>query len=309
MNDEGRMVKNNLWIALAVLFCKTLLVPGCNPERMETEAYLAELDQWRTERLKKLKSRNGWINLAGLYWLHAGMNTFGSDSSNTLVFPEKAPAFIGTIELRGDSVFLHSLLQPVMTDSLPVSGVRLRDDSQGKSSIMTLQSFAWNVIKRGDRFGIRLRDFENPMSDNLSHIPCFTADPAFRVKARFKAYPTPERIKVPTIMGTEEENLIAGELHFRISGKKRVLYPFKEDEGLFLVFGDLTNGEETYAAGRFLYTDAPDEDGLVILDFNRAYNPPCAFTPFATCPLPIRKNILPVHVKAGEKAVHLSPVH
>jgi uncharacterized protein (DUF1684 family) len=111
---------------------------------------------------------------------------------------------------------------------------------------------------------------------------------------------------VPTIIGVDEETLIPGELEFRIRGKKLILYPSQAEDGFFIVFGDQTNGNETYAAGRFLYTAAPDANNRVIIDFNKSYNPPCAFTPYATCPLPLRRNILPIRIEAGEKAVHLS---
>ena len=292
-----------------VLAYLVLIIAGCKQDKIDPVSYQAELEQWRAERLNKLKSRKGWLNLAGFYWLQPGMNTFGSDTSNTLVFPAKAPAFMGAMELRGDTVYLRSTAEPVWIDSIPATGMKLNDDVTGKPTIMTLHPYAWNVIKRGKRYGIRLRDYESVLLDSLISIPYFETDKRYRIVASFKSYAKPEKSKVQTIIGTEEENLIPGELHFRIFGKKQVLYPFSENGDLFLVFGDLSNGEETYPAGRFLYASAPDDHGQVILDFNKAYNPPCAFTPFATCPLPIRKNILSVRIPAGEKVVHLSSVH
>jgi len=204
---------------------------------------------------------------------------------------------------------MHSTVKPVLIDGVPASGLKLNDDAMGKPTIMTLHPYAWNVIKRGNRYGIRLRDYESSMKDRLVSIPCFVTDEGYRIVAHFKPYVKPEKSKVTTIIGTEEENLIPGELHFRLFGKKQILYPFSENGDLFLVFGDLSNGEETYPAGRFLSAGAPDDKGRVILDFNKAYNPPCVFTPFATCPLPIRKNILSVRILAGEKVVHLSSGH
>jgi hypothetical protein len=194
---------------------------------------------------------------------------------------------------------------PVRIDSLPAKNIKLKDDSSEKPDVMTLNSLAWFIIKRGDRYGIRLRDYTNPMIDSLSVIPCFEIKDQWRITADFKPYGVPEKYMVQTIIGTEEENLVPGELTFRIRGKKFMLYPFKSKDGFFIVFGDKTNGNETYPAGRFLYTAGPDDQNRVIIDFNKAYNPPCAFTPYATCPLPLRKNILPVAVEAGEKAVHL----
>jgi uncharacterized protein (DUF1684 family) len=183
--------------------------------------------------------------------------------------------------------------------------VPVRSDASMKPDIMTINSFAWHIVKRGSLYGIRLRDFDNPMIDSLTSIPCFETDEQLRVIATFKPYVEPEIQMVPTVIGTQEENRIPGELVFRIRGKKLVLFPFEAENSFFLVFGDLTNGQETYPAGRFLYTSLPDADNHVVIDFNRSYNPPCAFTPYATCPLPIRKNILPIRIEAGEKAVHL----
>jgi uncharacterized protein len=279
---------------------------GCRRQSVNPEIYRMELEKWRSERLSNLKARNGWLNLAGLFWLKTGMNTFGSDPSNTLVFPSKAPLFIGTIELRGDSVYLISTKHPVLIDSIPVSNMRLVDDASGKATQMMLYPYCWNIIKRGSCYGIRLRDLISPLADSLSTIPHFETNEKYRIEAKYIPYDKPEKYKVQTVIGTEEESLVPGELHFRLGGKKRVLYPFAEEKGLFLVFGDQSNGDETYPAGRFLYMEEPDEHGRVIIDFNKAYNPPCAFTPFATCPLPVRKNIIPVSIYAGEKVIHLS---
>jgi uncharacterized protein len=291
-------------ISLLIVFAA-----GCSHQKVNPEIYRAEIEKWHAERLINLKARNGWLNLAGLFWLQPGMNTFGSDSSNTLVFPSKAPLFIGTIELLGDSVYLRSAKHPVLIEGVPVSNMRLADDASGKPTQMKLYPYVWNIIKRGSRYGIRLRDLKSPLADSLRTIPHFETDEEYRIEAKYIPYDKPEKYMVQTVIGTEEENLVPGELHFRLAGKERVLYPFLEDKRLFLVFGDQSNGDETYPAGRFLYMEAPDEDNRVIVDFNKAYNPPCAFTPFATCPLPVRKNIIPVSIMAGEKVIHLSVSH
>jgi uncharacterized protein len=309
MMDTKKLTGKSVVFCCMAMDLLVLFTLGCSRHKLETETYRIELEKWRSGRLEDLKAANGWLNLAGLYWLNPGMNTFGSDSSSSLVFPPKAPRFIGTIELRGDSVYLRTTTQPVLIDSIPASNVILTDDAFGKPTRMMLYPFVWNVIKRGSRYGIRLRDLNSPLTRKLESIPHFEPDEHYRIVAKFKPYSTPEKLKVQTIIGTEEESLVPGELHFKLDGKSITLYPFVEDRGLFLVFGDLSNGDETYPAGRFLYMEMPREDNLVILDFNKAYNPPCAFTPFATCPLPVRKNIIPVSIKAGEKAVHLTAAH
>ena len=271
-------------------------------------AYKAEIGQWRNERLTHLKARNGWLNLAGLYWLQEGLNTFGSDTSNTIVLPATAPSFIGILELNGDSVYLRQTFLPVMIDSLPAANIRIKDDASGEPDIMSLNNYSWHIIKRGNKYGIRLRDYESALVDQLDSLPYYETDIKWRIVADYKPFEVPEKQKVQTVIGTEVENLIPGELTFRVDGKKMSLFPIASAEGLSLVFGDRTNGDETYPAGRFMDISKPDENNKVIIDFNKAYNPPCAFTPYATCQLPHRGNILPVKIEAGEKAVHLSSV-
>jgi uncharacterized protein (DUF1684 family) len=295
---------NSYFIMLLFLICGSCHRNSVPPP--DKEAYSVEIETWRANRLERLKSREGWLNLAGLYWMKEGMNTFGSDTSNTIVFPSKAPAFIGTIERSGDSVFLRSVSEPVLIDGLPAVDKKLKDDASGKPDVMMLNSMAWHIIKREKQYGIRLRDYTSPMIDSLTSIPYFEINEDLRIIAEFRPYGQPEKQLVPTIIGVDEETLIPGELEFRIRGNKLILYPSQAEDGFFIVFGDQTNGNETYAAGRFLYTAAPDANNRVIIDFNKSYNPPCAFTPYATCPLPLRRNILPVRIEAGEKAVHLS---
>jgi uncharacterized protein len=285
-----------------------LVCGGCRQNSVpipDPETYRAEIEAWHVKRLVDLKAPEGWLNVAGLFWLHEGLNTFGSDTSNAIVFPQKAPAFIGTIELKGDSAYLRSTFVPVLVDKMTAVNTKLSNDASTKPDMMMLNSLAWFIIKRGDRYGIRLRDYDNPMIDTLTSIPSFGINERLRITAKFKPYEKPEKQMVPTIIGIDEESIIPGELNFRIKGKKVTLYPFESENGLFIVFGDQTNGDETYPAGRFLYTSSPDAENRVIIDFNKSYNPPCAFTPFATCPLPLSKNILPLRIEAGEKAVHL----
>jgi uncharacterized protein len=302
---ETRRIKSMKYFLTAILL---LFFQGCNrdssPVTDET-AYRSEMDKWREQRITDLKAPDGWLNLAGLYWLHDGSNSFGSDSSNDIVFPEDAPSVIGVFELTEDTVYLQSAMAPLMINGIPAVSTKLKDDLSGEPDIMTLHSFSWFIIRRADRYGIRLRDFDSPTVDSLHSIPVFETDEKWCVMAEYKPYNEPEKAMVQTVIGTEEENLIPGELTFRLKGKKFTLYPFESENSFFIVFGDQTNGYDTYPSGRFLDTDMPDSQNRVIIDFNKAYNPPCAFTPYATCPLPLRKNILPVKIEAGEKVIHL----
>jgi uncharacterized protein (DUF1684 family) len=292
------------------LLIPLLTLASCQRQpSIDHDAYIKEIDQWHSERLSRLKDNNGWLALAGLYWLQEGLNTFGSDSANKLVFPKYAPPFIGTLELKDSNVFLRETVQPVLIDSLPASHVKLVHDMGGKPTRMILGWYAWTIIKRGDRFGVRLRDYKSPLPDSLHQIPNFETSEKYRVVAEFKPFDVPEKQVVHTVIGMDAENIIPGVLVFRLNGKKYQLFPAAEEGEWSIVFGDLTNGEETYDAGRFLNVDPPDEHNKVIIDFNKSYNPPCAFTPFATCQLPHRSNILPVRIEAGEKAVHLRPGH
>ncbi len=289
-----------------IIFTLLVLFSSCRRQPpIDSDAYVKEVDRWRSERLARLKDKNGWLGLAGLYWLKEGSNTFGSDTSNTLIFPKYAPPFIGILELKDSTVYLKETVQPVLVDSLPASHVKLIDDMTGKPTRMILGRYAWSIIKRGDRFGLRLRDYESTMRDSLDHVPSFETDEKYRVDAEFEPFSVPEKQVVHTVIGMDAENIIPGVLIFRMNGKKYKLFPTAEESGLSIVFGDMTNGEETYDGGRFLDIPAPDANNKVIIDFNKAYNPPCAFTPYATCQLPHRRNILAVRIEAGEKAVHL----
>jgi uncharacterized protein len=295
----------NLLLAIAIA-----VLASCSQQpSIDHDAYAKEMDQWHADRLSRLKDKNGWLALAGLYWLRNGTNTFGSDSSNMIIFPGFAPSYIGTLELKDSTVYLQETAQKVLIDSVPASHVKLTDDMSGKPTRMVLGRYAWNIIKRGNRFGVRLRDFESPLLDSLKNIPIFETNEQYRVIADFKPFSVPEKQVVHTVIGTDAVNIIPGVLTFRLNGRKYELYPAAYQGEWSIVFGDMTNGEETYDAGRFLDIDAPDKNNTVIIDFNKAYNPPCSFTPYATCQLPHRSNILPVRIEAGEKAVHLRPGH
>jgi hypothetical protein len=170
---------------------------------------------------------------------------------------------------------------------------------------MEYGKFAWYIIKRDSLYGIRLRDYDHPRIESLQEIPSFDPDMRWKKNAEFMAYDTPDTMMVPTVIGVDEKYIVPGKLRFSHKGKKYEILPFKAGSGLFMIIGDETSAIETYAAGRFLYTSLPDDENRVILDFNKAYNPPCAFSPYATCPLPPPENRLDLRITAGEKAVHL----
>lgn len=249
--------------------------------------YQSEIAGWRRAREAALKADGGWLSVAGLFWLHEGANRFGKDASNDVVLPDGA-AHAGVFDLH----------QAKVTVALDGRGREIAPDSADVVNVGRLHLF---VIKRGDRYGIRLKDPDSQYRREFHGIEYFPANERYRVTARFVA----ERRTIPilNILGQTEPSECPGYVVFRLNGQELRLYPILEEPGakqLFYIFRDQTTGKETYGAGRFLYSDLP-QDGQVTLDFNKAYNPPCAFTPYATCPLPPKENHLAVRIEAGEK--------
>jgi uncharacterized protein (DUF1684 family) len=252
--------------------------------------YQAELAEWRKQRENRLKAEGGWLSLAGLFWLHDGANRFGMDAGNEIVLPA-GPPHAGAFELRRGKV----------TVTLDGQTRAVKPDSDEAVKVGRLNLY---VIKRADKYGIRLKDPESEARRQFHGIENFPVNEAYRVTARWVAQQ--RQIPILNILGQTEPSDNPGYAVFQLGGKEMRLYPIIEEPGakeLFYIFRDLTTGKETYPAGRFFYSDMP-KDGKVVLDFNKAYNPPCAFTPYATCPLPPKENYLPVRVEAGEKTYH-----
>jgi uncharacterized protein (DUF1684 family) len=290
----------------SLLFSFFLLITSFACRDISKDSYKQEIASWRETRIERLKSKTGWLNLAGLFWLKEGNNTFGSDSSNSVIFPSNAEPFYGNITKSGDSILLRTTANAIITiDGMDVSESLLKSDASGKPSLMESGSLAWFIIKRDERYGIRLRDYNHPRIAKLEHIPCFELSSDWRIEADFIPFDSIRNIEVATVVGGTEFSKCPGELVFRKGLKKYTLLPFSEGNEFFIIFADKTNGIETYGNGRFLYTTMPDSANKVILDFNKAYNPPCAFSPFATCPMPPEENILDLKIEAGEKEVHL----
>jgi len=281
-----------------------LLTFGCKDAT--NDVYKKEILDWQESRIERLKSKTGWLNLAGLYWLKEGENTFGADSANSIIFPANASAFLGSITLSGDSLFLKiSPTSGITSDGKEISEMPLSSDAAGKPSLMESGNFAWFIIKRDGRYAIRLRDFKHPRLTKLEHIPCYEISEEWNIEAEFIPYDSIRKIEIATVTGGTEISNCPGELVFRKGLKKYTLLPFAEGDEFFIIFADKTNGIETYGNGRFMYASRPDSNNKVMLDFNKAYNPPCAFSPFATCPMPPRENILGLEITAGEMEVHL----
>ena len=273
-------------------------------EKFNEEDYIKSVQEWQQKRLESLKSETGWLNLVGLHWLKEGQNPFGSNEANNIVFPEKAPEFIGSIILYKDnlSISINEDVEVFINDSL-LKEHDIFTDTDENTTLFKIGSFRWHIIKRGERYGIRLRDLKNPLINQITEIPSFPINTNWRIEAKFERFDTPREIAVPNVLGDTEFEKCYGFLKFQIDEKEYSLMPLGDDVkgGLFVIFADETSAEETYGAGRFLSVEKPDKNGKTYIDFNKATNPPCAFSDYATCPLPPKENILPVKILAGEK--------
>jgi uncharacterized protein (DUF1684 family) len=294
--------------ALALLFVAVSLSPGCGSQNQKTGArYAEEIAKWHAERIERLKSPTGWLSLAGLFWLSEGENTFGTDSSNAVIFPaNKGPAVMGWINVTGKSMRVK--IAPgvtVLHDGSPVDTLVLHGDQERGAgpTVLSYGPLTWYPIERSGRLGIRVKDGESEALRRFEGIDCFPVDPEWRIEGKLEPYAVPTMVEITNVLGDVTREPSPGTLVFKIGGKTYRLDPIAEpgDKELFVVFGDATSGKETYGGGRFLDVPRPGEDGKVIIDFNKAYNPPCAFSPYATCPLPPPENHLDIAVRAGEK--------
>ncbi|HYY57898.1 MAG TPA: DUF1684 domain-containing protein [Pyrinomonadaceae bacterium] len=289
-------------LAIVILIC------ACHRQSVAVDenAYRQQLERWHTERAAELKGEDGWLTLVGLYWLKEGENRLGSDPSNSIVLPQgKAPGFAGTLWLDKGVVKLEPSPQAVIKHDERVveSPLVLEADASGKPTVLTLGTLSFYVIKRGDQLGLRVKDRENPARASFAGLDYFPVDLKWLITARFEPYNPPKMIPIVNVLGMVEEQASPGRVVFDVAGKTYGIDAIAEkgSKELFLIFKDETSGKETYGAGRYLYADAATPQGTVTLDFNKAHNPPCAYTVYATCPLPPSQNRLALRVEAGEK--------
>jgi uncharacterized protein (DUF1684 family) len=264
--------------------------------------YISEITEWHSKRIENLKKESGWLNLAGLFWLMEGENKFGSDKSNHIIFPNGAPEFMGSFFLK-DSVVIMKLntnVEVSLASGEKVNELVLRHDQQAGTTICNHNALRWNLIKRGERYGIRLRNLDSEQLKKFTGIETFPINDDWKLEARFEPYTPPKEIEIPTVIGTIEKDKAPGSLVFKKEDKLYRLDVTDAGNQYFVIFADLTNGKQTYGAGRFLYVNKADSTGKIYIDFNKAYNPPCAFTKYATCPLPPKQNYLKLEITAGE---------
>lgn len=282
-----------------VIVFQLFLLAGLSGMAQPADSYQAEISKWRANRIAALRAPQGWLSLAGLLWLKEGDNTFGSHAGNQIIFPAPAPARMGSFRLENDSVWMSAL---------PEAGVQFQNQPVTKlllwpgNSMPQAGRFSWVIIKRGTQYGVRLWDAEHPNLQTFGHIPHYPVRKQWRIPARFEAYPEPRILLVPNILGMNIEQASPGILHFKVRGQDLQIPVLEEGtESFFLVFADAGTGSKTYGGGRYLSVTKPGPDGQAIIDFNKAYLPPCAFTAFATCLLPPADHRLPVEIRSGEK--------
>ena len=305
-------VRSNLSLGLIIILLALSVIvtaadDGTKPAGHSSDdaSYTKAIEKWRAERLEEINGEDGWTTLVGLFWLNEGQNRFGSDPSNDIVLPRSsAPKFTGSLRLDKGVVRLEATPDAgVTSDGKPANTLVLQSDGDGKPTVLKLGSLKLFVIKRGEKLGLRVKDKHHPARSNFAGLDYFPLSLNFRLDAKFEPYDPPKIIPIVNVLGMIDNMTSPGALVFEVNGKNYRLDPVLEkgSKQLFIIFADKTSGKETYGAGRYLYADPPGAGGKVVLDFNKAHNPSCAFTKFATCPLPPRQNRLAIRVEAGEK--------
>jgi len=285
------------WLTLAVL------VLACVASA-DNSAYRDSVAKWRNDYQSTLTSDTGWLTVSGLFWLKNGDNTFGSDASNNIVLPTSAPAHVGAFEFHSGKTIAHiNSGVTVLMNGKPVQSAELRPDDPNNR--LVLGDLTLFVHASGERLAIRMKDKNSKLRKEFSGLHWFPIDDSYRVTAQYISYDSPKQLDSQNVLGDPIKMEIVGYLSFSLRGQNiRLEVEPEKSGGFFVVFRDLTAGKQTYPASRFIDTDAPTQTSagrVVDLDFNKAYNPPCAYNPYTTCPLPLPGNRLQVAIPAGEK--------
>ncbi len=285
------------WLALAA--CALLAAPLAAADADYTKSIAA----WRARAEAGLRKDNGWLTLAGRFVMKPGVNTFGTAADNDLVFPPGlGPAHMGTITVAPGRVFVKLAPGVVMTqDGIDMTDKVMGTDPEQRDWV-AIGRAAFHVIERDGRYILRLADNRSAVRERFGGRVWYPIDERYQVAARFVPYDPPRKIAIVNVIDEVSDEPSPGYVEFTLGGRKLTLDAIREDDGLFFVFRDATAGHGTYPPGRFLYIDKiPPAGAALTIDFNRAYNPPCAFSEFTTCPLPPKQNVLPVAIEAGEK--------
>jgi hypothetical protein len=284
-----------------LIFILCIVFGQSNVQGQTSTAYTASIKHFDSLRVKALTAQNGWLNLAGLYWLKPGDNSFGSAPSNQLVFKHKnMPVVLGKFKVAGTRVSFEFDKAVTKFPNDYSEELVLFDPTNKTDTSVHFNQFMWSVIIREDKIGVRFRDLKNPALAAFKGNKRFAINQTWNLPAKLLP-PNPSGLFITNVLGQTTAEDYAGKISFEYQGKNYVLDAISEGPGdLFVVFGDATNGINTYHTGRFMYVPRPDNNGNTFIDFNKAFNPPCAYTPYATCPIPPKQNILPFKVTAGE---------
>jgi uncharacterized protein len=281
-----------------------LLLISCTQKPAADPNYVKEINEWDAKRINRLKADDGWLNLVGRFWLEKGESTFGSSKDNDIVVESsKLPEHIGSFFFSDSTVTFKAKDDvEVLHNGKPVNEIVLIDDQKKDITVLQIGSIKFNLIVRDTLYGIRFRDLNSDLVKNFNGVERFDIDESWKITARFEAYNPVKQIDVPNVLGQISKEKCPGAVVFERDGKTYQIDAVDEgDDKLFLIIADQTSGDETYGGGRFMYVKKPDSTGTILLDFNKAYNPPCVFTKYATCPLPPQQNYLKLKIEAGEK--------
>ena len=293
--------------SVALLTLSFILLGSCTPPapKIDPVAYAKEVAQWQTHRLTELTGETGWLTLVGLFWLKEGDNKLGSDPGLDIVLPkDKVPSYAAIFIVKNSRIQFDAPLKSGFTvDGKPATHLELKSDDDGSPTVLHLGTLTLQIIKRGDKLGLRVKDKQNPDRINFPGLQFYPADVKWRIDAQFVPYNPPKAVSITNVLGMQSDEASPGAVKFEVDGKSYRLDAITEkgETKYFMIIADQTSGKATYPAGRYLYVDPPDASGRMVIDFNQAYSPPCAFTKFATCPLPPRQNRLPFPIEAGEK--------
>jgi len=308
MKANSAELKRNK-ISTSLLIFVGALVSYCHATRASAQVNAEgpkDWLEWQQKRHQSIAGTNGWTTLISRYWLSEGRTFAGAALTNQLVLPQgRAPASIGSFIRKGNSVrFEAAAGVTASVQGTSVHELEMKTDVADQPTIMMIGRLSFVIIERGERLGVRARDPESPSRLHFAGLRYFPYTPSWRIQGRFETFPSPRTMRVPEASGGMQEFVSPGALVFSHAGKEYRVDVAEEpgEDDYFVIFTDLTAGQSTYAAGRFLYVAKPDAAGNVTIDFNRAYTPPCGFTPFATCPRPPPQNRLPFEIKAGELA-------
>lgn len=290
--------------SFSLLILIVLSAFACTQKPTADPNYVKEISEWDAKRVNRLKADDGWLNLVGRFWLEKGESTFGYSQDNDIVIESsKLPEHIGSFIFNDTTVTFKAKDDvEVLLDGKPVKEIVLVDDQKKDMTVLQIGSIKFNLIIRDTLYGIRFRDLNSDLVKNFKGVDRFPIDESWKITAKFEAYNPVEEIDVPNVLGQISKEKCPGAVVFERDGKTHRIDAVDEGgDRLFLIIADQTSGEETYGGGRFMYVNKADSTGTILLDFNKAYNPPCVFTKYATCPLPPLQNYLKLKIEAGEK--------